>query len=388
MPIEEILLKYKNKIIKKSLENNDIEESGEDLPGSSKESEKEKSSSSSTTVVDILTKTNGTDENKSEILESSSITNVNGTSNDDEQFDTQEIGAESSKIECGPSSSNGQNGSGQRSGTACLITDDSDDTDDDDEIFEVPIEGSNSESDDDGDDDDDDDDGDDDDDDDDSILIGADDEDEAGKDSGCTAVMALLVKNKLYVANAGDSRCVVSINGKAHDMSEDHKPEDEPELSRITAAGGRVSSDGRVNGGLNLSRALGDHNYKKNNDLPNTEQMITALPDVKVIDFTSTSSNSFLVLACDGIWNSLSSQDVVDFISEHINKPDIKLSSICEELFRTCLAPNTLSDGTGCDNMTCIIVKLKPQLKRPHYDVEEDDMSDGAEPKKPKSDST
>lgn len=77
---------------------------------------------------------------------------------------------------------------------------------------------------------------------------------------------------------------------------------------------------------------LGDHNYKKNNDLPNTEQMITALPDVKVIDFTSTSSNSFLVLACDGIWNSLSSQDVVDFISEHINKPDIKLSSICEEV--------------------------------------------------------
>lgn len=47
-----------------------------------------------------------------------------------------------------------------------------------------------------------------------------------------------------------------------------------------------------------------------------------------------------------------------------------------------------MSDGTGCDNMTCIIVKLKPQLKRPHYDVEEDDMSDGAEPKKPKSDST
>jgi protein phosphatase 1G len=82
---------------------------------------------------------------------------------------------------------------------------------------------------------------------------------QAGKDSGCTAVMALLVKNKLYVANAGDSRCVVSINGKAHDMSEDHKPEDEPELSRITAAGGRVSSDGRVNGGLNLSRALGNN---------------------------------------------------------------------------------------------------------------------------------
>lgn len=73
--------------------------------------------------------------------------------------------------------------------------------------------------------------------------------------------MALLVNDKLYVANAGDSRCVVSIDGKAHDMSKDHKPEDEPELKRICKAGGRVSSDGRVNGGLNLSRALGINFY-------------------------------------------------------------------------------------------------------------------------------
>jgi len=71
--------------------------------------------------------------------------------------------------------------------------------------------------------------------------------------------MALLVNNKLYVANAGDSRCVASVGGKAHDMSKDHKPEDEPELTRINKAGGRVSSDGRVNGGLNLSRALGNN---------------------------------------------------------------------------------------------------------------------------------
>lgn len=83
----------------------------------------------------------------------------------------------------------------------------------------------------------------------------------AGNDSGCTAVMALLVKDKLYVANAGDSRCIISIDGKAQDLSKDHKPEDEIEIKRITAAGGRVSNDGRVNGGLNLSRALGKHYY-------------------------------------------------------------------------------------------------------------------------------
>ena len=40
-------------------------------------------------------------------------------------------------------------------------------------------------------------------------------------------------------------------------MSDDHKPEDPSEQDRIVKAGGRVTCDGRVNGGLNLSRALG-----------------------------------------------------------------------------------------------------------------------------------
>lgn len=46
-------------------------------------------------------------------------------------------------------------------------------------------------------------------------------------------------------------------------MSFDHKPEEIIERNRIVNAGGRVTEDGRVNGGLNLSRAIGDHAYKK-----------------------------------------------------------------------------------------------------------------------------
>ena len=78
-----------------------------------------------------------------------------------------------------------------------------------------------------------------------------------GSDSGCTAVVALLRGNTLYVANAGDSRCVLSRQGRAIPLSADHKPEDEPEKARIERAGGVVTADGRVNGGLNLSRAIG-----------------------------------------------------------------------------------------------------------------------------------
>lgn len=42
-------------------------------------------------------------------------------------------------------------------------------------------------------------------------------------------------------------------------MSLDHTPQNDIEKNRIEAAGGRITSDGRVNGGLNLSRAIGTY---------------------------------------------------------------------------------------------------------------------------------
>ncbi|XP_013180531.1 PREDICTED: probable protein phosphatase CG10417 isoform X1 [Papilio xuthus] len=184
---------------------------------------------------------------------------------------------------------------------------------------------------------------------------------EPGNDSGCTAIVALLRGNELYVANAGDSRCIICREGKAIDMSIDHKPEDAPELDRIIKAGGKVSYDGRINGGLNLSRAIGDHSYKQNKELDAKEQMVTALPDVKTLT-VDPAKDQFMVLACDGIWNFMSSQDVCDFITPRLAEGRERLSQICEEMFDHCLAPTTMGDGTGCDNMTAIIVRFKDGL--------------------------
>ncbi|XP_066482928.1 protein phosphatase 1G isoform X2 [Tiliqua scincoides] len=198
----------------------------------------------------------------------------------------------------------------------------------------------------------------------DMMLPGMEGKEKPGSDSGTTAVVALIRGKQLIVANAGDSRCVVSEGGKAVDMSYDHKPEDEVELARIKNAGGKVTMDGRVNGGLNLSRAIGDHFYKRNKNLPPEEQMISALPDIKVL--TINDDHDFMVIACDGIWNVMSSQEVVDFVQSKITQKSESgelrsLSSIVEELLDRCLAPDTSGDGTGCDNMTCIIISFKPR---------------------------
>jgi len=193
-------------------------------------------------------------------------------------------------------------------------------------------------------------------------LIEADFTEEPGNDSGCTAVLALMAGTKLIVANAGDSRCVVCRDGKAVEMSADHKPEDDIEHNRIKNAGGKVTPDGRVNGGLNLSRALGDHAYKQNKTLALKDQMISPQPDLRVHDIKE--SDSWMILACDGIWNFMTSQEVVTWVDARMkDTPDDKLSSICEELFDHCLAPDTMGDGTGCDNMTAVIVRFKPKFQ-------------------------
>ena len=62
----------------------------------------------------------------------------------------------------------------------------------------------------------------------------------------------------------------------------------------------------RVNGNLNLSRAIGDLRYKSNEQLPAAAQIISAQPDVT--QTTLSPADSFLVLACDGVWDVMSNQ--------------------------------------------------------------------------------
>jgi len=181
--------------------------------------------------------------------------------------------------------------------------------------------------------------------------------------TGCTASVCALYDGKIYCSNAGDSRSVLCRKGVAYPLSIDHKPEMEGESSRIEKAGGWVS-EGRVKGNLNLSRSLGDLEYKQNKKLPPEDQMITAYPDLVVE--TLTDDCDFLILGCDGIWDCKTNQEACDFVSERLKKnPSVKLSKVLEELLDEILAPDIYTDtGVGCDNMTIIVVQFKKATKK------------------------
>lgn len=169
--------------------------------------------------------------------------------------------------------------------------------------------------------------------------------------AGTTAVCLLIVEDKIYCANIGDSRAVACINCECVPLSYDHKPENPQELKRILAAGGYVLGN-RVNGNLALSRAFGDFHYKGNDSLPADQQIVSPFPDVKTIDLTD--DVDFIVLACDGIWDVLSSEEVVEFIINRLES-DMELGKICEQLTTRCLATD-YELVIGCDNMTVMIV--------------------------------
>ncbi len=148
---------------------------------------------------------------------------------------------------------------------------------------------------------------------------------------GCTACVALLTKSEVYVANIGDSRCVLCDGGKPVPMSQDHKPTNQGEMARIKEAGSEVVK-GRVDRVLNLSRSFGDMEFKWNPAKRLEEQAVSPAPDVKVRPLTE--GIEFLVLACDGVWNALSPKEAVERIRGAMMKgqSEAEIKEILESL--------------------------------------------------------
>lgn len=136
-------------------------------------------------------------------------------------------------------------------------------------------------------------------------------------------------------------------------LSIDHKPTCEEEMNRIISAGGWVQFN-RVNGNLALSRAFGDFVFKRNDKRSATEQIVIAYPDVQTRELTS--DLEFIIMACDGVWDVMTNEEVVEFVRRRVfyrREP----VAICEELITRCLAPDCqMGCGIGCDNMTVILI--------------------------------
>ncbi|KAF3793713.1 putative protein phosphatase 2C 10 [Nymphaea thermarum] len=157
---------------------------------------------------------------------------------------------------------------------------------------------------------------------------------------GSTAVTAITVDGqKLWIANVGDSRAVLSSSGNAVQLTTDHEPN--TERGSIETKGGFVSNMPgdvpRVNGQLAVSRAFGDKSLKSH---------LRSDPDIQHVDITG--SVEFLVLASDGLWKVMNNQEVVDF-ARKIKDPVVAAKQLTAEAV----------SRESKDDISCIVVRFR-----------------------------
>ena len=192
-------------------------------------------------------------------------------------------------------------------------------------------------------------------------------------DDGSTAIVCLIHNSVLYVANCGDSRCVlVSSGGYAQDMSVDHKPNSASEKSRIEALGGRIIYYGtwRVEGILAVTRSIGDRRLKR---------YVSSRPDI--VTRRLRPGDDYAVLASDGVWDVLSSQAACDLVvqgsganaqtttnakshSRDSSSSSSSSSSITSVAGAATRITNQAYNLHSMDNITSMVVDLRPYRKQ------------------------
>jgi protein phosphatase 1L len=162
---------------------------------------------------------------------------------------------------------------------------------------------------------------------------------------GTTAVVGVIHGQRIYVANAGDSRGIITQkSGKVMRMSIDHKPNREDEEKRIKKLGGRVIHWGRwrVEGVLAVSRAIGDVAL---------QPYVSCEPEIREKDITP--EDEYLILASDGVWDVMRNEDVGRLVKDINEKDFINIAKIiCQEA--------SLLGST--DNITALVVDLRRKV--------------------------
>jgi len=134
-------------------------------------------------------------------------------------------------------------------------------------------------------------------------------------ESGCTALAALCVPGRVFVANAGDCGCVLWRGDELLPLSREHTAQAERE--RIVAAGGTVSAtaDGklRVGGVIQVSRCIGDRSLRRLG--------LTAEPEVQTAALSE--ADKALVIASDGLWDVMPAARVLHALNNTARSPDL-----------------------------------------------------------------
>ena len=188
--------------------------------------------------------------------------------------------------------------------------------------------------------------------------------------SGSCGIMVIIKNRKCIIANIGDSRCVLFKNKRVCFSTRDHKPNSAFEKRRIELAGGTVYQTESIiplfqngkqieipwrvmPGGLSVSRTFGDIESKEAK-FGGKKDVVAALPDV--VEFELNDDYNFMVIGCDGIFDVLSNNEMLECIKIvlKIKKKKKKINELCGD-FAAMIIKSALAKESF-DNVSCIVV--------------------------------
>ncbi|CAN0057157.1 unnamed protein product [Lampetra planeri] len=161
---------------------------------------------------------------------------------------------------------------------------------------------------------------------------------------GSTGVVTLIRGNELHVAWLGDSQVILVRKGSPVELMSPHKPDREDEKKRIEALGGCVIWFGawRVNGTLSVSRAIGDMEHKP-----------YVSCDADCATFPLDGSEDYLLLACDGFYDTVQPDEAARIVGEHLRENDGDPAMLAHRLVASA------RDAGSSDNITVLVVFLR-----------------------------
>lgn len=174
---------------------------------------------------------------------------------------------------------------------------------------------------------------------------------------GTTATVMVVINETVFIAWLGDSQAVLCRQREDNScipipLTTEHSPSVYEERIRIQKAGGHVK-DGRVLGVLEVSRSIGDGQYKKLG--------VSCVPDIKKCQLTD--QDRYIVLACDGLWKRFSFSECISFtnnlledagIPESNDKTamEMRCQNVCQKL------ANEAVLRLSADNVTVILISV------------------------------
>ncbi len=159
--------------------------------------------------------------------------------------------------------------------------------------------------------------------------------------SGTTSCAVMFLDGNMWTANAGDTRALLENNGHCTLLSEDAKPGNERFERAVHRRGATVKMNQvlRVDGILSTARAIGDRHVRG----------VSARPKIIKKSLSEIAEKSQVIIACDGIFDVASSQQVTTAL---YNNKNVAVNTLAKNIVASSFQAGSM------DNLSTIVIRF------------------------------